>query len=179
MHAIRFHVNPGVWIAEDAAITGDVSLSLHCNIWHHVVIRGDVAPIRLGARVNVQDHSMLHCRHGSLLEIEDDTVIGHQAVVHGRRIGRGSLIGIRAVVLDDAVVGANCIIAAGSIVTPRTVIPDGSVVMGVPGRVVRAASDADREMIRDIARRYVDLARDHERGKFPAWTSPDAAEHPG
>jgi len=135
---------------------------------HHVVIRGDVAPIRIGRSVNIQDGTVLHCNKGVPLEIGDDVTIGHRAVVHCKRVGPGSLIGIGSVVLDDAEVGDNCIVAPGAVVTPGLQVPDGTVVMGIPGRVVRDVADADREYLRRAVAGYRALNELHAAGKYPA-----------
>ncbi|MCG3128898.1 MAG: Carnitine operon protein CaiE [Phycisphaerae bacterium] len=167
-HAIRGCAGRRVWIASDAVVSGDVAFGPHCSIWHHTTIRGDVAPIRLGARVNVQDLCMLHCHGGVPLDIGDDVTIGHHAVVHCRRIGARCLIGIRSVILDEAEIGEECVIAAGAVVVPGTVVPPGSVVMGVPGRVVRATSARERQYVSLTTQAYIDLAMRHAAGEFVA-----------
>lgn len=167
-------IGKNVCIAPTAFVGGDVTLGDECTVMHQVVIRGDVGPIRLGRRVNVQDGSILHCRTGVPLEIEDDVSIGHRAVVHCRRVGRGSLIGIGAIVLDDAEIGAGCIVAAAALVPPGTVIPDGKVVVGIPGRVLRDVSDKDREYLRHVTTRYVELGREHAAGEYPNWNESPA-----
>lgn len=159
-----------IYIAESAVVVGDVQFGENCNVWHHCVIRGDVAPIRLGHRVNVQDGAVLHCKHGVTLEIGDDVGIGHQAVVHGKRIGTQTLIATRATVLDDCEVGEHCIIAAGAVVPPRSVIPDGSMVMGVPAKVVRPIRPDEREYVRYVVESYLDLCRRHASGEFPLFS---------
>lgn len=163
-----------IWAARTAVIVGDVSFGADCNVWHHCSIRGDVAPIRLGRRVNVQDASVLHCKLGVALEIADDVVIGHMAVVHGTRVGARTLIATRATVLDDCEIGEDCIIAAGALLSPGTVVPDGSVVMGVPGSVVRSIRDEERAYIHRVAYGYVELARRHAAGEFRAYEPPPA-----
>lgn len=155
-----------VWLAESAVVAGDVTLEEDCNIWHHCVLRGDVAPIRLGRRVNVQDGSILHCNHDVPLEIGDDAVIGHGAVVHCHSVGARTLIAIRATILDDCEIGNDCLIAAGSLLPPRTRIPPGSVVMGMPGKVVREIRDEERDYIRRVNEVYIELARSHEAGEY-------------
>jgi carbonic anhydrase/acetyltransferase-like protein (isoleucine patch superfamily) len=155
-----------VYVACSAVIVGDVTLGDDCNIWHHAVLRGDVAPIRLGKRVNVQDGSVLHCNHEVPLEIADDVAIGHLACVHCRRVGPNTLIATRATVLDDSEIGQDCLIGAGAVVPPGTVIPDGSVTLGMPAKIIRPISDKDREYIRRIVSYYVDLARRHAEGEF-------------
>ena len=156
-----------VFLAESAVVQGDVTLSAGVNIWHQCVVRGDVAPIRLGERVNVQDSTVLHCRSAVPLELAADVAIGHQAVVHCKSVGSRTLIGIRAVVLDDCEIGENCLIAAGALLPPGTVVPNGSVVMGIPGKVVRKIRAAEEEYVDRVIKTYLELARAHAGGRFP------------
>lgn len=156
-----------IYVSESAVIAGDVQLGDQTNVWHFCVVRGDVAPIRVGKRVNVQDGSLLHCNHGVTLEIADDVAIGHHAVVHCKHVGSRTLIATRATVLDDCEIGEDCIIAAGSVVPPRSIIPDGSVVMGVPGKVVRPIRPKEREYVKHVIQRYLDLSEQYIAGKFP------------
>ena len=156
-----------VYIAPTAYVGGDVVIGDQSTIMYQVVIRGDIAPIRLGARVNVQDGAILHPAYDTPLVVGDDVSIGHQAVVHCRRVGARTLIGIGAILLDDCVVGSRCIVAAGAVLSPNTVIPDGSVAMGVPGRVVREVTDRDLEAIDHTARDYLVLGPLHAAGRFP------------
>ena len=160
-------VGADVYIAPTAYVGGDVVLSDQVTVMHHVVIRGDIAPIRIGRRVNVQDGAILHTRQGVPLHIAEDVGIGHRAVVHCRRIGSRSVIGIGAIVLDDAEIGSRCLIAAGALVPPRTIIPDGKVVMGMPGRIVRDVTPEDLELIDHVVRSYLDLGRRHTDGRYP------------
>ena len=156
-----------VFVASTAYVGGDVVIGEHSTVMHHVVIRGDIAAIRLGARVNVQDGAVLHTRQGTPLAIADDVGIGHRAVVHCRSIDCRTLIGIGAIVLDDSVIGSRCILAAGTVIPPGITISDGSVVMGVPGKIVRKTTDADLKTIDQVVRSYVELGRLHAAGKFP------------
>jgi carbonic anhydrase/acetyltransferase-like protein (isoleucine patch superfamily) len=165
-----------VYVARTAVIVGDVTMGEDCNVWPHCVIRGDVAPIRLGRRVNIQDGSLLHCKDNVPLEIADDVAVGHHAVLHCTRIGSRSLIGTRATVLDDCEVGEDCIIAASALLTPGTIVPDGSVVMGMPGKVVREIRDKDREYIRHIIEGYIELSRRHVDGEFKPYGEPEASK---
>jgi gamma-carbonic anhydrase len=160
-------IGKNVFIAPTAYVGGDVHLSDNVSVMHHVTIRGDVARITVGARVNIQDGTVLHTRHGVPLEIARDVVIGHRAVVHCRRVGTRSLIGIGAIVLDNAEIGANCIIAAGSVIPPDSIIPDNSLVMGIPGLITRTTTEADLSMIDEVVARYVELGRAHEVGNYP------------
>lgn len=164
---IKPKLGRGVYIAPTAYVAGDVTLGDQVTVMHHVMIRGDIAPIRIGARVNVQDGTVVHTPHGVPLDIADDVGIGHRAVVHCRSIGPRTLIGIGAIVLDDCEIGSRCLIGAGSLLVPRTRIPDGSVVMGVPGQVVRQTSDRDLATIDHVLRSYLELGRQHAAGRFP------------
>ncbi len=149
------------WQATDAVICGDVQIGEDCSFWFGAVARGDVAPIRIGKRVNFQEHAVAHCDTDKDLEIGDDVTIGHAAIVHGRRIGHRTLIGMKAVVLGDAVIGNDCIVAAGTVVSPGTVVPDGQVIMGVPGKVVRPVRPQEYESMRENNQHYVQLAGEH------------------
>ena len=159
----------GRYVAATAIIQGDVEIGAGANIWHHVSIRGDVAPIRIGARVNIQDGCMLHCEHGVMMEIGDAVILGHHAVAHCRRIGPRTLVGTGSVVLDGVEIGEGCLIAAGSVVSPGTRVPDGSVALGTPAKVAREVRPIEREYMDDVVRRYVALAQRHVAGEFPDW----------
>ncbi|MGN6366747.1 MAG: gamma carbonic anhydrase family protein [Phycisphaerae bacterium] len=147
--------------ASDAVICADVTIGDDCSFWFQTVVRGDVAPIRIGERTNVQEHCVLHCDSGKPLDIGADVTIGHGAVVHCSKVGRGTLIGMKAVLLGDCVIGEECIIGAGAVLSPGTIVPDRSVVMGVPGKIIRPVKDADLEWIRKNCHHYVELAREH------------------
>ena len=155
-----------VFAAETAVIVGDVTLGEDCNIWHHCVIRGDVAPIRLGKRVNIQDGSLLHCKGGVPLEIADDVAAGHHTVIHCTRVGSRTLIGTKATLLDECEIGEDCLIAAGALLTPGTIVPDGKVVMGMPGKVVRDIRADERKYIQYVLEIYQRLAREHADGLY-------------
>jgi carbonic anhydrase/acetyltransferase-like protein (isoleucine patch superfamily) len=167
-----------VYIAPSAYVGGEVLLGDDVTIMHHVMIRGDIAAIRVGPRVNIQDGSILHTRTGVPLDIAEDVGIGHRAVVHCRRVGRRTLIGIGAIVLDDCEIGSQCVIAAGSVVSPGTLIPDGSLVMGIPGRVVRQVAERDLAMIDHVVQSYLKLGRQHAEGMFPNAVPPEALRAP-
>jgi gamma-carbonic anhydrase len=164
MHAIR-RIGK-FYAAESAVLVGNVAIGEDSSVWHHCVLRGDVAPIRVGERTNIQDGSVLHCKLGVPLEVGSEVIIGHGAVVHCQRVGNRSLIGIHATVLDDAQVGEDCLIAAGTVVPPGMVIPDGSLVMGLPGKVVRPVNEAERAYMRRVVNGYAELARRHAAGEF-------------
>lgn len=147
------------WVADNASVIGDVVLEEGANVWFNAVIRGDVERITVGARSNVQDGSVLHADAGMPLVIGADVTVGHMVMLHGCTIGEGSLIGIGAVVLNGAKIGRNCIIGAKSLIPEGKEIPDNSLVMGAPGKIVRELSDEHRAMLVQGAAHYVDNAR--------------------
>ncbi len=168
MQAIRdFYVAPNV------VVTGDVVLSAGVNLWYGCVLRGDLARITLGPRVNVQDGCIIHTDRDQPMDVEDGVVVGHRAVLHGRRIGRDSLIGIGALLLTGCEIGPECVIAAGAVVTEERRIPPRSVVMGVPGRVVREVTEDELNRTRAICSHYLELAQRYAHGAFPPpWGQP-------
>ena len=140
------------WIAPTAVLIGQVRLKRDASIWFGAVLRADDELIEIGERSNVQDNCVFHVDPGYPLTVGDDCTIGHQAMVHGCTIGSNTLIGMCATVLNGARIGRNCLIGAGALITENKVIPDNSVVMGAPGRVVReideAGSGASRKQLR-------------------------------
>jgi len=155
-----------VYLAPTAYVGGAVKLGNQCTVMHHAVIRGDVASITLGDRSNVQDGAILHTRYGVPLEIADDVVIAHRAVVHCRSVGARTMIGIGAIVLDNALVGEDCIVGAGAVVIPGTQIPNGTLVVGIPARTARDTTVDDRKEIERIVGVYVELGKRHGQGDF-------------
>lgn len=155
-----------VYLAPTAYVGGDVVIGDLSTVMHHVTIRGDIAPIRIGARVNIQDGSVVHTKWGVQLDIADDVGVGHRAIVHCRRVGPRTLVGMGAILLDDCEIGSRCLIAAGAVLPPGTVVPDDSVVMGVPGKIVRRTSEADLAAIDHVVRSYLTVGRLHAAGRF-------------
>jgi len=170
--APRLH--PGAWVAPGATVVGDVELGRDSSVWYGCVLRGDVHGIRVGARTNLQDGSVVHVTAGRFAaEIGDEVSVGHRAVVHGCRVGAGALIGIGAIVLDGAEIGEEALVGAGALVVPGGVVPAGALVLGAPARVVRELSRAERAEQRERTLRYVETARAHARaaeGGRPATT---------
>jgi carbonic anhydrase/acetyltransferase-like protein (isoleucine patch superfamily) len=156
----------GAFLANSSVVTGDVQLGRESSVWFTAVVRGDVARVVIGQRVNIQDGCVVHCDTGYPNTIEPDVTIGHRAVVHGERVGRGSLVGIGAVLLGHTNVGEQCLIAAGAVVAPGTTIPDRMLVMGVPGRIVRPVNDKEIEYMRWLSGRYVELVQRYQAGEF-------------
>ena len=146
------------YIAPSAAVIGSVVLEPGASVWWNVVIRGDSDVITLGENVNVQDGSVLHTDEGVKLTLEKDVSVGHMVQLHGCTVKEGSLIGIKSVILNNAVIGRECLIGANTLIPEGKVIPDRSLVVGSPGRVVRSLADDEVEKIRWIARHYVENA---------------------
>ena len=143
------------WIAPNATVLGDVILKQDASVWFGVVIRGDNDPITIGERSNIQDNSVLHTDEGVPLTIGADVTVGHQAMLHGCTVGDNSLIGIGATVLNRAVIGKNCIIGAHALIPEGKVIPDNSLVVGAPGRVIRELGEAEAGFLKASAEHYV------------------------
>ncbi len=155
-----------VFVDPTAVVIGDVELGADASVWPFTVIRGDMHRIRIGARSSIQDGAVVHITHASDYNpggwpttIGDDVTVGHQAMLHGCTIGDYSLIGINAVVLNGAKIGRNCIIGANALIPERAEIPDGSIVMGSPGKVVKQVQDFHRGMLQASALHYVENAR--------------------
>lgn len=159
----RLLAHGDAWVADDATIFGDVTLGAEASVWYGCVVRADVAKIRIGARTNVQDLSLVHPQHDEDVEIGADVTIGHGVMVHCRTIEDGCLIGIGAILLAGSRIGAQCLIGAGALIPTGRVIPPRSVVVGSPGRVVRQVTDADLLVFRENISRYLGLARRHAR----------------
>ncbi|WP_298912823.1 gamma carbonic anhydrase family protein [uncultured Algimonas sp.] len=152
-------LHDSVWVAETAAVIGNVIMAEDSSVWFGAVLRGDNEPIDIGARSNVQDNAVLHSDPGQPLVIGADVVIGHQVMLHGCRIEDGCLIGIGATVLNGATIGAGSIIGAHALVTENKVIPPNSLVVGAPGRVVKTVGDAEARMLKLNADVYVSNAK--------------------
>lgn len=144
------------FVAPNASIIGNVELGAECSVWPFASIRADSDTIRIGDRSNIQDNAVLHTAEGYPTIVGEGVTVGHQAVVHGCTVADNVLVGMGARVLSGAEIGADCIIGAGAVVTEDVEIPPGSVVMGVPGTVVREVDEEDVERVRENARIYVE-----------------------
>lgn len=144
-------MHPTVFIAPGAIVVGEVYLAEGVNIWFNAVLRGDVESLTLGANVNIQDGCVLHTSHGYLLLLEEGVSVGHGAIVHGARVGRNTLIGMGALLLDGVEVGADCIVAASALLPGGKLYPAGSLIMGSPARVVRALTEDEIQHNREVA----------------------------
>ena len=151
-------IHKTAFIAENAVIIGDVEISESASIWYNCVLRGDVNFIRIGARANIQDGTIIHVsRNDFPTVVEEEVTVGHSVTLHGCYVEKGSLIGIGATVLDGARIGKNSLIAAGSLVTPNAVIPEGSFVLGSPARVKRELSIEEIANLQKFWQNYVTL----------------------
>ncbi len=160
-------VPDSVFIAPTACVMGRVTLGENASVWYGAVIRGDVEDIFIGNRSNIQDTAVIHADAGFATIIGEDVTIGHGAIVHGATIGDGSLVGMRATVLNGAKVGKGCIIGANALVTERMEIPDFSLILGSPAKVVKQLSEAQAAMVKMGAAHYVENAKAHAGGAFP------------
>jgi carbonic anhydrase/acetyltransferase-like protein (isoleucine patch superfamily) len=154
-------IHPDAWVAPGAVVVGQVTLGRAASVWYGCVLRADVDEIVVGAECNIQDLCCLHVDAGEPAVLEDRVSLGHRATVHGAYIESGALVGIGAVVLGRARIGAGTLIAAGTVVLPGTTVPAGVLMAGVPGRIVRHLSDADRESFAETAAHYVQRAAQH------------------
>ncbi|MGB3069139.1 MAG: gamma carbonic anhydrase family protein [Ottowia sp.] len=152
-------VAPSAWIADSAEVIGNVTLGPDASVWFGCVLRGDTESMSVGEGSNIQDLTVMHADHGKPLTVGKYVTVGHKVMLHGCTIGDESLIGIGAVVLNGAKIGKNCLVGAGSLVTEGKEFPDGSMIMGVPARVVRQLTPEQIEGLRNSARHYIENAR--------------------
>lgn len=157
-------IDDDAWIADSADVIGNVDMKAGSSVWFGAVVRGDNEPITIGARSNVQDGSVLHSDPGFPLNIGEGVTLGHQVMVHGCTIGDNTLIGIGATIMNGAVIGKNCIIGAHALVTEGKIIPDGSMVMGAPGKVVKTLTEPQIAMLQGSAEVYVQNAKRFKTG---------------
>ncbi|CAM2975145.1 gamma carbonic anhydrase family protein [Salinicoccus roseus] len=148
-------IHESAFIAPNATVIGDVEIGEQSSVWFGTVLRGDIAPIRIGSHTNIQDLSILHETPDMPLVIEDNVTVGHKVTLHSCTIRENALIGMDSTVLDGAVIGENAFIGAGSLVTPGTEIPANTMAFGRPARVVRDLTDEDLEEMKRINETYV------------------------
>jgi carbonic anhydrase/acetyltransferase-like protein (isoleucine patch superfamily) len=152
-------IDQATFIAPGAMVMGDVHLSTGASVWYGAVLRGDVERIQVGAFSNIQDGAVIHCDRGEPTILEDYVTVGHRAVIHSAYVERGCLIGIGAIVLNGVRIGQGSIIGAGAVVTKS--VPARSLVMGVPGKVVRSVEETEAEGLIRHAEDYEKLAQAH------------------
>ena len=153
------NIDKSVFIAEGAKVIGKVTIKENSSVWFNAVIRGDSSTIEIGKNSNVQDNAVIHTIKNSKVVIKDNVTIGHGAIIHGCTIGNNVLIGMGAIILDNARIEDNCIIGAGSLITQNKIIPEGSLVFGNPAKVIRNISEEEKEHIVLNAVSYVDEAK--------------------
>ena len=155
------------WIAPNAVAIGDIRLGDDASIWFGAVLRGDNEPIIVGARSNIQDMTVCHTDPGCPLTIGENCTVGHRAILHGCRIADNTLIGMGAIILNNAEIGKNCLIGAGALIPEGKVIPDNSLVVGMPGRVLRELSPEQIADMTATAAGYVAIAKRYRAGLAP------------
>lgn len=162
----RPRIHETAWIAPSADVLGDVTVGEHASIWYGCVLRGDIDAIRVGARSNVQDLTTVHVDRGYPALIGEQVGIGHRAIIHGCEIEDDTLVGMGATVLSGARIGTGSVIGAGALVREGAEIPPGSLVVGVPGEVVREVDDELRRRIRGTWEHYRELKEGHRNGRW-------------
>jgi len=152
-------IHESAWVAENATLAGQITLQKDVSIWFNAVLRAEHAPIAVGEGSNIQDGTVCHVDPGMPLTIGRSVTVGHKVMLHGCKIGDESLIGINAVILNGAKIGRHCLIGANSLIPEGKEIPDGSLVMGSPGKIVRTLSEAQIEGLKASAMHYVENGR--------------------
>lgn len=150
-----------LFVAPDAAVIGDVELGEDSSVWYGAVLRGDTEPIRIGARSNIQDGTVVHTDDGFPTTVAEDVTVGHNVILHGCTIGPGCTIGMGAILLNGSHVGANSLVAAGALLPEGREYPSDSVIMGVPARAVRELTDDERARVAEGSEVYQQRAREH------------------
>ena len=152
------------WIADSAKVIGNIHLKNESSVWFGAVLRGDIEKITIGEGTNVQDNSVVHTDDGCECIVGSGVTVGHMVILHGCSIKDDSLIGMGATILNNAKIGKNCIIGANSLITENKEIPDRSLVMGSPGKIIREVTDQEIEAIKENARRYSANWKNYEKG---------------
>lgn len=150
------------FLAIDADLIGDVTIGAHSSIWYHAVLRGDLSSISVGDYSNIQDNTTLHVEPNLPVKIGNHVTIGHQSIIHACEIEDNVLVGMGAIILNGAIVKKNCIIGAGAVVTGKKVIEEGSLVMGVPGKVIRVLTEEEIQSIQESSLCYATLSEQHK-----------------
>ena len=153
--------NTALFRAQGSILAGQIRFGKNCSVWYNAVIRADKAAIEIGDNVNIQDNCVVHVDEGHAVCIGNNVTVGHSAIVHGCSIGENSLVGMGAIIMNDAVIGKNCIIGAGSLVTKGVVIPDNSLAFGRPAKIVRQVTEEEIESNRYDAQFYIREAEEY------------------
>ncbi|MDG0790937.1 gamma carbonic anhydrase family protein [Cohnella ginsengisoli] len=155
----RPDIHESAFLAAGSVVTGDVKIGKDTSIWYNAVIRGDVAPTVIGERTSIQDNSTLHQSPGKPLIIEDEVIVGHNAVLHSCVVRRGAMVGMGALVLDGAEIGEGAMVGAGALVPPGKKVAPRTLVVGSPAKPLREVNEADEADMRRIVREYVEKGR--------------------
>jgi carbonic anhydrase/acetyltransferase-like protein (isoleucine patch superfamily) len=154
------------FIAPNATVVGDVELAEEVTVWYQAVIRGDSNSVKIGARTNIQDGTVIHVDHDAPVEISEEVTVGHQCMLHGCKIEKGALIGMGSTILNHAVIGENSLIGAGSLVTEGKIIPPNVLAFGRPAKVIRPLTKDEIEKNQQNIQHYVDLGKQYNKGEF-------------
>jgi carbonic anhydrase/acetyltransferase-like protein (isoleucine patch superfamily) len=160
-------IHPTAFIASTAAVMGDVTIGAESSVWYGAVLRGDMAPIVIGSQTNLQDGTIVHVDEGVPCRIGSRVGVGHRVILHGCTVEDDCLIGMGSVLLNEVQIGAGSVVAAGAVLPEGMRAPPGSLVMGVPARVVRAVDERLARRIAETWSHYVGQARAHREGRFP------------
>ena len=160
-------IHPSAFVAPTAAVMGDVTLGEDASVWYHAVLRGDMAPIVVGAQSNIQDGTVVHVDEGVPCTIGCRVGVGHRVILHGCTVADDCLIGMGSVLLNGVTVGTGSVVAAGAVVPENMQVPPRSLVMGVPGRILRQVDSALADRIAATWAHYVEEARAHRSGRYP------------
>ena len=152
-------IHPSAFVAPSVDVIGEVTVGEDSSLWYGCVLRADINRIRIGARTNLQDGTIIHVAGEHPTVMGDDVTVGHRALIHACTVGDGVLVGMGAIIMDGAVIGAESIIAAGALVTAGAQVPPGSLVLGSPAKVVRELAGGERSEGRRLAAKYVEVAR--------------------
>jgi carbonic anhydrase/acetyltransferase-like protein (isoleucine patch superfamily) len=161
------NIHPSAFIASTAAVMGDVTVGQDASIWYQTVLRGDMAPIVIGAQSNIQDGTIVHVDEGVPCTVGQRVAVGHRVILHGCTVGDDCLIGMGSVLLNGVSIGDGSVVAAGAVVPEGMQIPPKSLVMGVPGRIVRSVDAALADRVKATWSHYVEEARAHRAGRYP------------
>ena len=154
-------IDESAYVADGAYIVGNVDIGGDASIWYNAVLRGDINSVRIGARTNIQDGSILHVTNKLPERVGADVTVGHRAIIHGSIVKDCCLIGMGSVILDNARVGPYALVAAGAVVLENFVVPEGMLAAGVPARIIRPLADAEKKSILQSAQHYVEYAQSY------------------
>jgi carbonic anhydrase/acetyltransferase-like protein (isoleucine patch superfamily) len=157
------------FIAENATLIGDVQLGQDCSVWFGCVLRADNDRITIGRGSNIQDLSVVHVDKGVPVSIGEFVTVGHRAIIHGCSVGDYTLIGMGAIVMNNARIGKYCIIGAGALITEGMIIPDYSLVLGIPGKIISSVSEQKQAANKKSAEGYIELAKKYRTGEYRTW----------